>query len=111
MLKVLVLLTALLHVGVRGHSGMTYPQPFTPYTCRIGREVDCPGPCDISTLPYGGANYFPPGFNEDWNKKASATAATYHRGQKVKIVSSRNNHAYVSSPASCPVQFAPDHGR
>jgi hypothetical protein len=56
--------------------------------CRMGGQPSygmnsCEGPCDMTFLKFGGANY----------DSADKPAATYKRGQVVNVKYTRNNHA------------------
>lgn len=80
-------ITALLFSHAFAHSRMTWPEPISPGTCRVGGEpqfgvLNCPGPCDISAIKDGSANFGSP----------RNPATTFRRGQTYSIKYQRNNH-------------------
>lgn len=81
--------TAALAAMARAHSFMTIPQGFSPRDCKVGGFVrsNCRGPCDLTYIKrarYNGPNN---------------PAATYRRGQKVRIAYNRNNRTFGRGPA------------
>ena len=82
------------------HSFLTWPQPITPYSCRVGGPKEflfnCRGPCflhhNLDANPPK-SNFYPEKIGNKRYPGGGKPAATFSRGERVKIKYARNNHS------------------